>query len=80
MNNPRYALYIYDKTASKKLLEWDNLASLPRLQVGDRINAASYDLNAGSSDYDIVREAHYSFTGDGDDRKVLLWLRVESEF
>jgi hypothetical protein len=80
MSKPKYALRIWDKDGNQKFLDWDDLESLPRLEVGDQIVAASYDIKAESHLRDTVTDASYVFTLEAGNPKVILSVHVEKGY
>ncbi|MBE7157590.1 MAG: hypothetical protein INR62_04000 [Rhodospirillales bacterium] len=78
MNQLKYALYVYNETGDHKYIEWNDLTSLPRFEVGDQFDAGRFDSASDMNGRFVVSDAHYSFP-EGEDREIILWLRIRSE-
>ena len=75
----QYNLSIYDEQGSKEFLDWEDLDSLPRFQVGDQFDAYFFEQISDAGQRVVVTDARYAFRQESDRNLIRLSLRVRLE-
>jgi hypothetical protein len=75
----KYSLSIFDEQDNHEFLDWSEVDSLPRFEVGDSLGALFFMPMADVGQRVIVTDVKYSFISSSGDNSIRLSLRVRSE-
>jgi hypothetical protein len=79
MKKIKYGIRIYDENGNNQKLDWRDLESLPRFEVGDYIDEYFFNPMCDNGWLSIVVESHYHFSINEGKPEIELTLRIRSE-